>query len=65
MPGRQPCVRQLGASDRGALPVTSGTHGVNIDRLREMMGRQVKRMVRLIDDLLDVSRITPGHIELR
>ena len=64
MPGRQPCVRQLGASDR-ALPVTSGTHGVNIDRLREMMGRQVKQMVRLIDDLLDMSRITRGHIELR
>ncbi|MFD0738496.1 PAS domain S-box protein [Lysobacter koreensis] len=34
-------------------------------RLREMMGRQVKQMVRLIDDLLDVSRITRGKIELR
>ncbi|GAB2521842.1 hybrid sensor histidine kinase/response regulator [Lysobacter humi (ex Lee et al. 2017)] len=34
-------------------------------RLREMMGRQVRQMVRLIDDLLDVSRITRGRIELR
>ena len=30
-----------------------------------MMERQVGHMVRLIDDLLDVSRITPGKIELR
>jgi PAS domain S-box-containing protein len=34
-------------------------------RLREMMGRQLKQMVRLIDDLLDVSRITRGKIALR
>ena len=34
-------------------------------RLRDMMGRQVQQMVRLIDDLLDVSRITRGKIELR
>jgi len=34
-------------------------------RLREIMGRQVNQMVRLIDDLLDVSRITRGVIELR
>lgn len=34
-------------------------------KLRAMMGRQVKQMVHLIDDLLDVSRITRGRIELR
>ncbi|MDR0182031.1 PAS domain S-box protein [Lysobacter sp. UC] len=34
-------------------------------RLREMMERQVRQMIRLIDDLLDVSRITRGKIELR
>jgi len=33
--------------------------------IREMMERQVKQMIRLIDDLLDVSRITRGKIELR
>jgi PAS domain S-box-containing protein len=32
---------------------------------QEMMDRQVGHMVRLIDDLLDVSRITRGSIELR
>lgn len=32
---------------------------------REMMERQVGHMVRLIDDLLDVSRITRGKVELR
>ncbi len=30
-----------------------------------MMERQVDHMVRLVDDLLDVSRITRGKIELR
>jgi signal transduction histidine kinase len=31
----------------------------------EMMERQVRHMVRLVDDLLEVSRITRGKIELR
>ena len=31
----------------------------------EMMERQVGQLVRLVDDLLDVSRITQGKIELR
>ena len=30
-----------------------------------MMDRQVGQMVRLVDDLLDVSRISRGKIELR
>ena len=30
-----------------------------------MMERQVQHMTRLVDDLLDVSRITRGKIELR
>ena len=34
-------------------------------RARELMGRQLKQMVRLIDDLLDVSRITTNKLQLR
>ena len=30
-----------------------------------MIERQVEQMVRLVDDLLDVSRISRGKIELR
>jgi len=35
------------------------------EQARAMMDRQVAQMVRLIDDLLDLSRITRGRIELR
>jgi PAS domain S-box-containing protein len=34
-------------------------------KTREIMERQVEHMVRLIDDLLDVSRITSGKIQLK
>ncbi len=36
-----------------------------IERSREMMERQVQHLVRLVDDLLDVSRVMRGKIELR
>ena len=32
---------------------------------RDLLGRQVKHLTRLIDDLLDVSRITTGRIKLQ
>ena len=32
---------------------------------QDVMDRQVKQMVRLVDDLLDVSRITRGKVELK
>ena len=35
------------------------------EQVREMMERQVQHLVRLVDDLLDVSRIMRGKIELR
>jgi PAS domain S-box-containing protein len=45
-----------------------GVPGASPDALRtarEMMERQVQHMVRLVDDLLDVSRITRGKVQLR
>jgi signal transduction histidine kinase/ActR/RegA family two-component response regulator len=35
------------------------------EQVREMMERQVGHLVRLVDDLMEVSRITRGKIELR
>jgi signal transduction histidine kinase/CheY-like chemotaxis protein len=35
------------------------------DREREVIERQVRHMVRLVDDLLDISRITRGKVQLR
>jgi len=36
-----------------------------IQKATSMMTRQIEQMVRLVDDLLDVSRISTGKIELR
>jgi signal transduction histidine kinase/CheY-like chemotaxis protein len=36
-----------------------------VERARVVLGRQVRHMTRLVDDLLDVSRITRGKIVLR
>ena len=41
-----------------------GDTGV-VEHARDLMERQVRHMVRLIDDLLDVSRITSGKVTLR
>src|SRR5687768_11695330 len=54
-------------------PIASGLHilrtaGDNPEvasTAREIMERQVAQMVRLVDDLLDVARITTGKVELR
>ncbi len=52
---------------RSALQVLkrAGTDLAIAERARETMERQVEYMVRLVDDLLDVSRIMRGKIELR
>jgi signal transduction histidine kinase len=43
-----------------------GNHdGAAVAKARAVMDRQLGHMVRLIDDLLDLSRITKGKIELR
>jgi PAS domain S-box-containing protein len=34
-------------------------------RTTDMMGRQIGHLVRLVDDLLDLSRVTHGRLELR
>ena len=36
-----------------------------IERVREMLERQTRQMTHLIDDLLDVARVTSGKIEIR
>src|SRR5262249_13530175 len=36
-----------------------------LDRARMIMGRQIENMTRLVDDLLDVTRLTRGTIQLR
>ena len=36
-----------------------------VERGRAMIERQVKQLIRLIDDLLDISRITRGKVRLR
>jgi PAS domain S-box-containing protein len=35
------------------------------EQARDMMERQVSQMVRLVDDLLDISRVTQGKLQLR
>lgn len=43
---------------------TSGG-SVHLERVREMLARQVNHMVRLVDDLMEASRITRGKLELQ
>jgi CheY-like chemotaxis protein len=43
----------------------AGDDRVLVEEVRTTMERQAQQMVRLIDDLLDVSRITRGTVELR
>jgi signal transduction histidine kinase/ActR/RegA family two-component response regulator len=39
--------------------------GESVSRAHTTLDRQVRHLIRLVDDLLDVSRITQGKIELR
>jgi PAS domain S-box-containing protein len=43
----------------------SGREGALARNVYEMMGRQVNHMIRLVDDLMEVSRITRGKIDLQ
>jgi PAS domain S-box-containing protein len=40
-------------------------NGAMLDQVRSTLDRQLGQMVRLVDDLLDTSRITRGKLELR
>ena len=42
-----------------------GADSAMLERAREVMARQIQNMARMIDDLLDVSRIKQGKIQLR
>src|SRR5262249_19445197 len=52
---------------RNALHILNdpAANGTALQQVREMAERQVQHMARLLDDLLDVSRISRGRIELR
>ncbi|MGH8613436.1 MAG: PAS domain S-box protein, partial [Gammaproteobacteria bacterium] len=52
---------------RNALQILrlTGGDGTAVQSASAMMERQIGQMVRLVDDLLDVSRISRGKIELR
>ena len=43
----------------------AGAGSGSVKRVHELIERQVNHMVRLVDDLMEVSRITRGKIELR
>ncbi len=42
-----------------------GPAEANVVRARDIVERQVKQMVRLVDDLLDLTRVAQGKVELR
>ena len=49
-----------------AMPMMGRPDGSRLaDRLQKMMSRQLDYIVRLVDDLMDISRITRGKIALR
>ena len=49
-----------------AMPMMGRPDGSRLsDRLQQMMSRQLDYIVRLVDDLMDISRITRGRIALR
>ena len=52
-------------ANAGRLLQFTGQGEPSTDSAREVLGRQIAHLVRLVDDLLDVSRITTGKISLR
>ena len=64
LPGR-PLYERLAEHYRRAIGAGSLMPGDRMPSVRAVMERQLAQLVRLVDDLLDVSRITRGKIELR
>ena len=64
-----PCSRTSCATPWPPSPTpsnsSSGPRPRFLDWCKEVIDRQVKQLTRLVDDLLDVSRITRGKIQLR
>jgi PAS domain S-box-containing protein len=51
---------------RNALHILRNTGpGETADRVHEMLDHQLARLIRLVDDLLEVSRISGGRLDLR
>ncbi len=50
---------------RTGIDLLKAIEGPVVQRVRPIMERQVVHMVRLVDDLLDVSRITSGKVQLK
>ena len=49
----------------GLQILRASTSAEQADKVREMMERQLGHMVRLVDDLLDMSRVTLGKVTLK
>ena len=51
---------------RNGLDILRASPGApNAEEIRDIMDRQLSHLVRLVDDLLDMSRVSQGKIELR
>ena len=44
---------------------TQSGNAAMLNKVRDMLDRQVNQLVRLVNDLLDIARITSGKVELR
>src|SRR5436309_1102096 len=56
----------LGAISNAAhLLAMAESRGADTTRARDIIGRQVQHLARLVDDLLDVSRVVAGKVVLR
>jgi len=47
------------------MKLAGGQQATTVEQARSMMERQLTQMVRLVDELMDVSRISLGKLELR